>query len=102
MSNREIAEVVQSRQDNVRRAICRLMDRGAIGVTPLEEFLDDLGRPAYPAGPPESTANLPFGCGGQNGRMSSEETPIRSWKMTPLSRRSPVGRGTSGSKEEPD
>lgn len=46
MGSREIAELVDSRHDNVKRAIERLADRGVIGLPPMEEYLDGLGRPA--------------------------------------------------------
>lgn len=46
MSSREIAELVESRHDNVRRTIERLADRGVIGLPPLEEYHDSLGRRA--------------------------------------------------------
>ncbi len=37
MSSREIAELVESRHDNVKRAIERCAERGAISLPPLEE-----------------------------------------------------------------
>lgn len=46
MSSREIADLVESRHDSVKRAIERLADREVIGVPPLVEYLDSLGRKA--------------------------------------------------------
>lgn len=46
MSSREIAELVGSRHDKVRQSIERLAERGVIGLPPLGEYLDRLGRPA--------------------------------------------------------
>lgn len=46
MSSREIAELVESRHDNVKRAIERLAERGVIDVPPMEEYPDTLGRKA--------------------------------------------------------
>lgn len=46
MSSREIAEVVDSRHDKVKQSIERLAERGVIGLPPLGEYLDTLGRPA--------------------------------------------------------
>jgi phage regulator Rha-like protein len=38
MSSREIADLVESRHDNVKRAIERLAERGVIKLPPLEEI----------------------------------------------------------------
>lgn len=46
MSSREIAELVGSRHDKVKQSIERLAERGVIGLPPLGEYLDTLGRPA--------------------------------------------------------
>jgi phage antirepressor YoqD-like protein len=46
MTSREIAELVESRHDDVKRSIKRLADRGVIGLPPMAEYLDALGRPA--------------------------------------------------------
>lgn len=46
MSSREIADLVGSRHDKVKQSIERLAERGVIGVPPLGEYLDSLGRPA--------------------------------------------------------
>lgn len=46
MSSREIAELVNSRHDDVKRSIVRLADRGVIGLPPLAEYPDSLGRRA--------------------------------------------------------
>ncbi|WP_349361844.1 Rha family transcriptional regulator [Halopseudomonas aestusnigri] len=46
MSSREIAELLGFRHDNVKRTIERLVDRGVIGLPPLEVYLDTLGRRA--------------------------------------------------------
>lgn len=46
MSSREIAELVESRHDKVKQSIERLAARGVIGLPPLGEYLDSLGRPA--------------------------------------------------------
>lgn len=46
MSSREIAELLECRHDNVKRTIERLADRGVVGLPPLEEYRDSLGRPA--------------------------------------------------------
>ncbi|MDR2365846.1 MAG: phage antirepressor KilAC domain-containing protein [Zoogloeaceae bacterium] len=46
MSSREIAELVDSRHDKVKQSIERLAERGVIGLPPLGEYLDSLGRPA--------------------------------------------------------
>ena len=46
MSSREIADLVESRHDSVKRAIDRLAERGVIDVPPMVEYLDSLGRPA--------------------------------------------------------
>lgn len=46
MSSREIAELVNSRHDKVKQSIERLAERGVIGLPPLGEYLDALGRKA--------------------------------------------------------
>ncbi|MGY3172398.1 phage antirepressor YoqD-like protein/phage regulator Rha-like protein [Pseudomonas sp. TE12234] len=46
MSSREIADLVGSRHDSVKRAVERLAEKGVIGLPPLVEYLDGLGRPA--------------------------------------------------------
>lgn len=46
MSSREIAELVGSRHDKVKQSIERLAERGVIGLPPMGEYLDTLGRPA--------------------------------------------------------
>ena len=46
MSSREIAELVDSRHDSVKRTVERLAERGVIGLPPLVEYLDSLGRTA--------------------------------------------------------
>ena len=46
MSSREIAELVESRHDSVKRTIDRLSS-GVICLPPLVEYLDPLGRPAH-------------------------------------------------------
>lgn len=46
MTSREIAELVESRHDKVKQSIERLAERGSIGLPPLGEYLDGLGRPA--------------------------------------------------------
>lgn len=46
MSSREIAELVDSRHDKVKQSIDRLAARGVIGLPPLGDYLDSLGRPA--------------------------------------------------------
>lgn len=46
MSSREIAELVDSRHDKVKQSIERLAERGVIGLPPLGEYLDKLGRKA--------------------------------------------------------
>lgn len=46
MTSREIAELVDSRHDKVKQSIERLADKGVIGLPPLGEYLDALGRPA--------------------------------------------------------
>lgn len=46
MSSREIAELVDSRHDKVKQSIERLAERGVIGLPPLGEYLDTLGRKA--------------------------------------------------------
>ncbi|MEH6564891.1 MAG: BRO family protein [Halopseudomonas sp.] len=47
MSSREIAELLDVRHDNVKRTVMRLISKDAIGVPPLEEYLDTLGRTAF-------------------------------------------------------
>lgn len=56
MSSREIAELVDSRHDKVKQSIERLAERGVIGLPPLGEYLDSLGRKAseYRVGERES------------------------------------------------
>ncbi|WP_321847307.1 Rha family transcriptional regulator [Pseudomonas paraveronii] len=46
MTSREIAELVESRHDSVKRTIERLVERKVIGSPPMVEYLDGLGRPA--------------------------------------------------------
>ncbi|MFG1480272.1 Rha family transcriptional regulator [Xanthobacter sp. V4C-4] len=46
MSSREIAELLGSRHDNVKRTIERLTNRSAISYPPTEEYLDTTGRKA--------------------------------------------------------
>jgi phage antirepressor YoqD-like protein len=46
MTSREIANLVESRHDSVKRTIARLVNAAAIGAPPLVEYLDDLGRTA--------------------------------------------------------
>lgn len=46
MSSREIAELVESRHDDVKRSIERLAGKNIIGLPPLAEYLDSLGRAA--------------------------------------------------------
>ena len=46
MSSREIADLVESRHDKVKQSIDRLAARGVIGLPPLGDYLDSLGRPA--------------------------------------------------------
>jgi phage antirepressor YoqD-like protein len=46
MTSREIADLVESRHDSVKRTIERLAAAGAIGVPPVVEYLDSLGRAA--------------------------------------------------------
>lgn len=41
MSSREIAELVESRHDNVKRAVERLAERGVIALPPMEEVSND-------------------------------------------------------------
>lgn len=47
MSSREIADVVESRHDDVKRSIERLVSKGVIVQPPLadEQSMDELGRP---------------------------------------------------------
>ncbi|WP_392562522.1 phage antirepressor KilAC domain-containing protein [Orbus sturtevantii] len=44
MSSREIAELVESRHDSVKRTIERLIDKGVIQLTPLVEVTNHLGQ----------------------------------------------------------
>jgi phage regulator Rha-like protein len=46
MSSREIADLVESRHDSVKRTVERLAEKGAIVQPPLvdEQWPDDLGR----------------------------------------------------------
>lgn len=44
MSSREIAELVESRHDHVKRSIERLADKGIIQLPPLEEVKNHLGQ----------------------------------------------------------
>jgi phage regulator Rha-like protein/phage antirepressor YoqD-like protein len=46
MSSREIAELVEARHDSVKRTVERLAERGVIGLPPMVEYLDSLGRKA--------------------------------------------------------
>lgn len=46
MSSREIADLVNSRHDSVKRTVERLAERGVIDLPPLVEYLDGLGRGA--------------------------------------------------------
>ena len=46
MSSREIAELVNSRHDKEKQSIERLAVRGVIGLPPLGEYRDSLGRGA--------------------------------------------------------
>ncbi|WP_049769333.1 Rha family transcriptional regulator [Nitrobacter hamburgensis] len=46
MSSREIAELVESRHDSVKRTVERLVERGVIGLPPTVEYPDTLGRKA--------------------------------------------------------
>lgn len=46
MSSREIADVVESRHDSVKRTIERLADRSVIDLPPTVEYLDSLSRKA--------------------------------------------------------
>lgn len=46
MSSREIADLVSSRHDSVKRTIERLVERKVIGSPPVVEYLDGLGRKA--------------------------------------------------------
>lgn len=47
MTSREIADLVESRHDKVKQSIERLAARHAIGLPPVGEYLDNLGRPAH-------------------------------------------------------
>lgn len=44
MTSREIAELVEARHDNVKRAVERLAERSIFDIPPMEEYLDSLGR----------------------------------------------------------
>lgn len=46
MSSREIADLLSTRHDNVKRSIDRLAKSGVIGLPPAAEYLDSLNRPA--------------------------------------------------------
>lgn len=46
ISSREIAELVESRHDSVKRAIERLAEKSVIGLPPTVKYLDSLGRKA--------------------------------------------------------
>lgn len=46
MTSREIADLVESRHDSVKRTIERLAESGAIDLPPLVEYHDSIGRPA--------------------------------------------------------
>lgn len=46
MTSREIAELVESRHDKVKQSIERLSKNHIIGLPPMGEYLDTLGRPA--------------------------------------------------------
>lgn len=46
MTSREIAELVESRHDSVKRTIDRLVERKVIGSPPMVEYLDGLSRSA--------------------------------------------------------
>ncbi len=46
MSSREIAELLGTRHDSVKRTVERLVERGVVGVPPLVEYHDTLGRKA--------------------------------------------------------
>lgn len=46
MTSREIADLVESRHDSVKRTIDRLVDNLVIACPPLVEYLDGLNRPA--------------------------------------------------------
>lgn len=46
MSSREIADLVNSRHDSVKRTIERLVERKVVGSPPVVEYLDGLGRKA--------------------------------------------------------
>lgn len=46
MSSREIADLTNARHDSVKRTTERLADRRVIGLPPMVEYLDSLGRPA--------------------------------------------------------
>lgn len=46
MSSREIADLLEVRHDSVKRTIERLAERGVIGLPPLVEYPDSLGRKA--------------------------------------------------------
>lgn len=44
MSSREIADLVESRHDSVKRTIERLQDKGLIQLTPMVEVKNHLGQ----------------------------------------------------------
>ena len=44
MSSREIAELVESRHEDVKRSIVRLAEKGIFAIPPLAGYLDTLGR----------------------------------------------------------
>ena len=46
MTSREMAELTEKRHDSVKRTIDTLVERGAIGVPQIVEYLDSVGRPA--------------------------------------------------------
>lgn len=46
MSSREIADLVGSRHDSVKRTVERLVERKTVSVPPVVEYRDGLGRPA--------------------------------------------------------
>jgi len=46
MTSRQIAELLDCRHDKVKQSIERLANRGVIGLPPLGEYRDSLGRPA--------------------------------------------------------
>ncbi|RYG57054.1 MAG: DNA-binding protein, partial [Alphaproteobacteria bacterium] len=46
MSSREIADLVGSRHDSVKRTVERLVERKTVSVPPVVEYRDGLGRAA--------------------------------------------------------